>query len=656
MHSSVRYILVVLAGIVLTGWLASFRQSGQAYSPSNAIEEGFLQDMRKLEGSVKTLQQMLVDTDEDNFEFSQEIYLKVRTQYKTVETILAHIQQEVTVQRLNGAPLPKIDPMEESQPIVIEPTGLQVIDELMYSEEMFEEIPAIDAQLKKFRREIQLLNKFFAGKVGLNDRLIIEACRSELIRILTLSLSGFDTPGSVNGLKDSRVALKSVADIMMQYQDWLVAEEKLDMALDMQARFEAAQDFLKGRQSFSNVDRMGFLRDHLDPLYGLLYDVHVALKLETVYEISPLHPAVNYRGRHIFSDEFFDGDSFVKLDAKYSTPEKITLGRYLFFDPVLSKSNERTCASCHQADKAFTDGQRRSIATDYDGTVERNSPTLVNAVYSRKFFHDLRSPELEMQVDHVVFSEKEFNTDYSALLKRLKSSPEYVDLFMAAYPRYEGTGRSPINSNTVKGALASYVKSLSSFNSPFDRYARGETEEIDPAVARGFNLFMGKAVCGTCHFAPTFNGTIPPYFQDSESEVLGVPAEADWHKAKLDPDMGRVANGVPLDGSDIFAYSFKTPTVRNIALTAPYMHNGVYETLEEVVRFYNVGGGDGIGIHLENQTLPFDNLNLSQREMDDLVTFMEALTDTTGMTAVPTRLPVFPEDLPYAKRVVGGKY
>jgi cytochrome c peroxidase len=204
--------------------------------------------------------------------------------------------------------------------------------------------------------------------------------------------------------------------------------------------------------------------------------------------------------------------------------------------------------------------------------------------------------------------------------------------------------------------MEAYVGSLHSFDSPFDRYLRGEGEEIDPAVKRGFNLFMGKAVCGTCHFAPVFNGTVPPRFVDTESEVLGVPMTADTPRAELDPDLGRIANGKPAEAAPFFRHSFKTPTVRNIALTAPYMHNGVYETLEEVMHFYNIGGGAGLGIELENQTLPFDHLGLNEQETQDIIAFMEALTDTAGMTAVPARLPAFPEGSPLQHRVIGGKY
>jgi cytochrome c peroxidase len=171
--------------------------------------------------------------------------------------------------------------------------------------------------------------------------------------------------------------------------------------------------------------------------------------------------------------------------------------------------------------------------------------------------------------------------------------------------------------------MSSYVRSLVGLRSRFDRYVRGETNDFSPAEKNGFNLFMGKARCGTCHYAPFFNGLTPPLYQETESETLGVPA-ADGPGAVLDADPGRYKfTGLPLH-----QYSFRTPTVRNAALTAPYMHNGAFATLESVIDFYNDGGGAGRGIDIPTQTLPADKLGLTPAEKQDIIAFMHALTDT----------------------------
>jgi cytochrome c peroxidase len=140
----------------------------------------------------------------------------------------------------------------------------------------------------------------------------------------------------------------------------------------------------------------------------------------------------------------------------------------------------------------------------------------------------------------------------------------------------------------------------------------------------GFNLFMGKAKCGTCHFMPLFSGAKPPRYYYNESEVIGVPDTKNKVNAILDEDEGRFAvTGIP-----IHKFAFKTNTLRNIALTAPYMHNGVFKTLDEVLEFYNNGGGKGLKIAPGNQTLPFEKLNLSKTEQQYIISFLKTLTDT----------------------------
>ena len=134
-----------------------------------------------------------------------------------------------------------------------------------------------------------------------------------------------------------------------------------------------------------------------------------------------------------------------------------------------------------------------------------------------------------------------------------------------------------------------------------------------------------------------------------------MPATTDTINAVVDPDIGRIG-GRMKEKVEFNRHAFKTVTVRNIALTAPYMHNGVYKTLEEVVDFYNKGGGQGLGINLENQTLPFDNLSLTESEKSDIVAFMRTLTDTTGLTSVPNSLPKFENNPELNKRVIGGEY
>lgn len=155
---------------------------------------------------------------------------------------------------------------------------------------------------------------------------------------------------------------------------------------------------------------------------------------------------------------------------------------------------------------------------------------------------------------------------------------------------------------------------------------RGDSSTMNGTEVNGFNLFMGKAKCGTCHFMPSFNGTVLPTFTSSESEVIGVPETKEGKK--LDSDPGRFG----VYEIDNLKNAFKTPSIRNIAVTAPYMHNGVFATLEEVVDFYDKGGGKGIGLNVENQTLPGDSLALTETEKKALIAFMRSLTDSSFVT------------------------
>ena len=319
-------------------------------------------------------------------------------------------------------------------------------------------------------------------------------------------------------------------------------------------------------------------------------------------------------------DPYFYTDLTEKEDSELLT----SLGKSLFYDTKLSTTNTVSCASCHNPKLAFTDGLPKPISFKNGDTLQRNTPTLLNAVYANRFFYDLRAFNLEQQAEHVIFNENEFNSSYTAILNSLSKNEAYTSKFKNTF------GDTLISRERVLKALASYTSSLRSFNSSFDRYVKGESQTIPESVANGFNLFMGKANCATCHFAPTFAGLVPPYYKDSESEVLGVLKNPRTTHKELDDDKGRITNGIHTESAWMYVNAFKTTTVRNIEVTAPYFHNGAYKTLEEVIDFYNNGGGNGVDLNVTNQTLSEDSLNLSEAEKQDLIAFLKSLTDTAS--------------------------
>jgi len=323
-----------------------------------------------------------------------------------------------------------------------------------------------------------------------------------------------------------------------------------------------------------------------------------------------------------WSPGFFDINYFSLDKSNQLSKGKIILGKKLFNDPLLSGNGQRSCASCHNPHKGFSDGLAKSFNVDESTHTQRNAPTLFNAGYQTFFFLDMRARSLEAQLDTVLNNKLEMGTTLGQVVSRLANNPEYVRMFSSYFPE-----KNSISGSNLKRALAAYIRSLQSLNSPFDQYMVRSNEKIDQSVYNGFNLFMGKAKCGTCHFAPLFNGLVPPRFVRMESEVIGVPSNTDTLHPKLDPDLGRFGI-LPVK---VVRNAFKTTSVRNIELTAPYMHNGVYSTLEEVIDFYNRGGGAGLGIAPEHQTLPFDKLNLVEKEKKDLIAFLKSLTDTSSI-------------------------
>ncbi|MDN5202663.1 cytochrome c peroxidase [Fulvivirgaceae bacterium BMA10] len=617
------------------------------------IQEKYEDEVLEFGSSLDHLKQKIesLDQTKERTTALKSAFSKTRNQFKKIEFLAEYFDPEYIKDYINGPPLSKLE-RNSPQLSVLEPQGLQVLEEVIYDDEVYGKKEELHELISKL---IDHYNEFstYQNKIHLQDRHIFEASRYELIRIFTLGVTGFDSPVALNSIEEAHYALTSVYEAVKNYFPLLNDEGKV-LGKQLDHQFRETLSFLEENNDFNSFDRLVFLKEHINPLFKHVLDVQLALQIETYYETTPLTQkhSINYFATDIFSNDLLNPYYYLDLTEKRDHQKVIELGKYLFFDPILSQNNERSCASCHKPELGFSDGKTKSTAFNFESTVKRNSPTLINSIYSDRYFYDLRAEVLEEQFDHVIHDQKEFRTTYLTIFKKLEKSEEYLKLFKEAFP---DLANDPIKKYTLNTALSAYIKSLSGFNTPFDQYVRGERKEIGKNVADGFNLFMGKAGCGTCHFAPVFNGSVPPTFHESESEVLGVPATADLNNTTLDTDLGRYS-GVLKEAADIYRHSFKTTTVRNITLTAPYMHNGVFQSLEEVVEFYDQGGGAGIKLDVPNQTLPPDPLELTDKEKGALVSFMRSLTDTTGMTSIPERLPRFENNEKLNNRVIGGKY
>lgn len=635
---------IFLSALLIISWIC-FVNAGETASPRELVRQQYLSHLGNftkatadLVRSAEDYTQGKIETESLRAEFDQ-----CRQAFKKIEFLLDYLQPQDVKDHLNGAPLPTT---ERNAPrlIIMEPTGLQSIEELVYAEVPEKRARDIRKLSLELSRQALIIERFQQGEV-LYDRHIFEALRAGLVRLMSLGLTGFDTPASGKAYPESAIAWRAMHKTLKPY---LERADDQQLARTINLLFKQGQERLEEASTSEEFNLALFIREVLNPLYGRLADLQQELKIETAEESVEGEVANPSDARHIFSDEFLNPYYYTSLYRELDSDTLRLLGRYLFFDPVLSANMQRSCASCHQPEKAFTDGMARSLAFNRKDRIQRNAPTVINAIYSEKFFYDLRADKMENQVEHVIFNPHEFNTNYKTIFARLQSSSEYERLFAAAFP----TQKPAINRYTLSAALSSYMVELRSFNSPVDRYLRGEALELSDEVIEGFNLFMGRAACGTCHFAPTFSGLVPPQFSDQESEVLGVLKRP--LAPELDEDRGRIASGRLADEAAFFDRSFKTPGIRNVAFTAPYFHNGQYASLEEVVEFYNHGGGRGLGIDVPNQTLAEDSLNLNEDEIHSLIAFMEALSDTSQMLHRPERLPEL--TAVEKPRTVGGDY
>ncbi len=638
------YSLTVIVCLVFLG-ITAF--DNKIESPVSVIKLRHEQRLQVFIRELEVLAQYINDNSASD-ENIQTRFIEVRRAFKAWEYLGEHLDPMMTKDKVNGAPLPKIERNSFGMNIM-EPRGIQVLDELIFSDNIDEKKDEIQQQLYML---ISALKEVATIAYPVYDRTVLEAARMELVRLFTLGLTGFDVPGSGNSVTDAITVLQTMREDLLLYQP-LFMETDAATASMLYINLNDCISYLEGHNDFDSLDRLYVLRTYINPLFAGLLNLHQQTGIEMIHEVTQeyLLPPYNHLSDNLFANDFLDPHKYIRLPKEINSPQMVELGKMLFFDPVLSSNNKRACASCHDPKKAFTDGLPKSTALSFEGTVDRNAPTLINCVYNERFFHDMRSEALEDQIEHVLTNRKEFDTDMLKIIEKLKQSEEYVSMFNQCFSKMDG---DKLNGHTISFAVSAYVSSLRGFNSPFDKYVRGEQAHIDDDVRRGFNLFMGKAACGTCHFAPVFNGTVPPKYEESESEVLGVAENPYVKNQVVDPDLGRGVARLK-EQSDFNKYAFKTPTVRNAALTAPYMHNGAYKTLEDVMDFYNKGGGEGFGIHLDNQTLPFDSLSLNKQEIKDIVAFMKSLTDTAGMTSVPPRLPLF-NDVVLNNRKVGGEY
>ncbi len=594
---------------------------------SKSYIDAFLSFQKEVNKLVELTSKATTETDISSL---QNQVTKTRFAFKKIEFIYDYNHTKYSHVFINGAPLLKFD-VDLTGGNILEPNGLQTLDELIFSDEVSNQFKHINEVAIQLKEKVDFSIKIHIPTY-LTNKIVIEALRSGIVRVFALGLTGFDTPGSVNAIEEAIVSMQSMEKTFSFFSECLNSNSKQKFK-EINKLYKKGVKLLESNSDFDSFDRMNFLKKITNPLYESLLDFQILSNLETKQH---KYHAQDYKSRNLFDEDFLDTDYYTFLVyLPLDKPKSIELGKTLFADPILSDNNKMSCLTCHNPTKGFADGLPKSKSNVEGKFTARNSPTIIDAGFSTKQFWDMRASNLERQVAHVIGNNLEFNTTFKEVIKKLNQDPEYVKLFEDAFG---GISKKTINRRSVSNAIAAYVNSLKSFNSEFDQYVKGETKTYSKEAIDGFNLFMGKAACGTCHFAPVFNGTVPPFYIESESEVLGITLGLDSINPQKDLDLGRINNGLKLDSLYYFENSIKTVSLRNVELTAPYMHNGLFETLEEVMEFYNLGGGAGMGLDIEYQTLPDTRLNLSEKEMNDIILFLHTLTDTTGMTNIKERV------------------
>ena len=298
--------------------------------------------------------------------------------------------------------------------------------------------------------------------------------------------------------------------------------------------------------------------------------------------------------------------------------QKAELGRALFFEPVLSRDGDRTCATCHVPGQDWTDSTPLAPRND-GGFMDVRTPTLLNIAWIEDIFGwDGKFRGLEAVARTPLTAPGNMNMPPEEMVRRLSADPAYVEAFAGAFPE-PVAGGNPITQERIEQALATFQRLIVSGEAPFDRWVEGDARAVSGAARRGFDLFHGKANCAACHSGWNFT--------DGSFHDIGVAKD------------GNIGRGRFFPGSTALRYAFKTPTLRNVARRPPYMHDGSLATLAEVVELYDRGG-----IDRPSRSRDIRPLRLSEREKADLIAFMETLSDagsaeaaTQPITATPPR-------------------
>jgi cytochrome c peroxidase len=469
--------------------------------------------------------------------------------------------------------------------------------------------------------------------------------RLYLLNLAAIYTTGFECPDTSRVIPELLSMMKSVEEIYQSYNSGFVNSQ---ITTDYLSLYSKAINFVQAQpQQYSSFDHFIFIRDYINPLFTINQQM---INSYRVLSRSVMDYTLNKTATSIFSKQLYNGQNakgiFLRVNDKDALAELDKVGKLLFYDPLLSVNNQRSCISCHKSNEYFTDTTTAtSLQINGVDRLSRNTPSLINANYNHLLMLDGKHISMQDQARAVITNANELGSNEKVILEKVLSCPSYKKTFtrLLKYTPQE----TEIIFEHITSALTFYYAKFSNSYAPFDD-AINRQKDIDAGTKRGFNLFMSKAQCATCHFVPQFNGVKPPYV-GSEFEVLGVPADSGYKK--LNADEGRWL----INPAKETMHAFRTGSLRNADHTKPYMHNGVFTSMQQVIDFYDGGGGAGKGLNVVNQTLSSDSLRLSIAEKKDLMLFISSLNEKIEFEEPPLLLPLS-TDKKLNKRKVGGVY
>jgi len=615
--------------VVLLALVFSFKKSDQSNTYLEAYQSQIQSFTREQEHFIASIRSVPTWDEDSKLQTRKEL-LRLRKTLKGLDFWFRYLEP-TSYKKING-PLPvewETEVFEKfEKPYRREGAGYTMA--LLYLDET---TSGKDSVLKLLEASLNATGIYLQDSIvtRLHDPAHFYFCnRLFLLNLAAIYTSGFDCPDPDAILPELHAMLLNTSQIYLGYSR---AYPGLSLNNEYLALYQQLINFVEGSISdYDNFDHFTFIRDYVNPLYALNQS---AIRTHQLSSRSVVDYSLSKQNNSLFDKQLYTAQNtkghFRRVQDPKALAEIEELGKLLFYDPLFSANNKRACASCHKSQSYFADENIQShLQLNGSSFLDRNTPSLVNSMYNHLIMADGKLLDLQEQVKAVVSNSLEMGEQPENVLKKVLSCKDYKKR-LNAIKTYVPEDRE-IKFEHLASAITYYYGKFSKQSSDFD-VAMNKKGDVESEVKAGFNLFMGKAQCATCHFVPHFNGVKPPYV-GSEFEVLGVPADTNY--SKLSADVGRYA----VNPASETQHAFRTGSLRNISRTAPYMHNGVFRTLEQVIDFYNDGGGVGHGLEVPNQTLSSDSLHLNALEKKQLLAFMKALDEHIVLEAPPTELPI----------------